>query len=79
MIYVLPTTQKSSVIIWPILFRAEIEFKNLDFCEMGRPLDGLTDDTLVFNQDALAVFYEQVLPSTPFGSPGFLKASATGS
>jgi len=60
-------------------FGFEIEFKNLDFCEMGRPLEGLTNDTLVFNQDTLSVLSEQFLPSTPFGSPGFPKASATGS
>jgi hypothetical protein len=57
----------------------EIEFKNLYFCEMGRPLDALTNNTLVFNQGALLVLSEQVLPSTPFGSPEFLKASASGS
>lgn len=57
-------------------FGLETEFKNLDCCEKGRPLDGLINDALVFNQGALSVPSEQVLPSTPFGSPGFLKASA---
>jgi hypothetical protein len=62
-----------------LMISVEIEYYHLAFCEMGRPLDGVTNCTQVFSQVTLSVLSEQVLPSTPFGSPGFLKASATGS
>ena len=73
--------EKTSMERWDVMIFEILQFegrlKNRQFNK--EPLEGLTNGTLISSHGTLLVLSEQVLPSTPFGSPGFLKASATGS